>query len=41
MREDLSKDGIHPDQENGYTVLTNLINIEIDKIIQSESSRNK
>ena len=41
MREDLSDDGIHPNQQNGYTVLTNLINMEIDKIIQSESSKIK
>ena len=36
MREDLSDDGIHPNQENGYAILINLINSELEKINQSE-----
>ena len=36
MREDLSDDGIHPNQENGYNVLSNLINLELEKINQPQ-----
>lgn len=36
MREDLSDDGIHPNYEKGYELLTRLINAEIQKIEQAE-----
>ena len=36
MREDLSDDGIHPNYERGYKVLTKLINDEIQRIEQAE-----
>ena len=36
MREDLSDDGIHPNQDIGYAVLIDLINSELDKISQCE-----
>ena len=36
MREDLSDDGVHPNQNKGYAVLINLINSELEKINQSE-----
>ena len=36
MREDLSDDGIHPNYEKGYKVLTKLVNDEIQKIEQAE-----
>ena len=36
MREDLSDDGIHPNYEKGYKVLTKLINDEIQRIEQAE-----
>ena len=38
MREDLSDDGVHPNRNKGYDVLTKLINAEIEKISQSEMS---
>lgn len=34
MRTDLSDDGIHPNNENGYKILTQLINSEIEKLQQ-------
>ena len=36
MREDLSDDGIHPNYEKGYEVLTRLVIAEIQKIEQAE-----
>ena len=36
MREDLSDDGIHPNYDKGYVVLTRLVNAEIQKIEQAE-----
>ena len=38
MREDLSDDGIHPNYERGYKVLTKLINEEIQRIEQAEDA---
>ena len=32
MREDLSDDGLHPNNEFGYPILTELINAELEKI---------
>lgn len=32
MREDLSDDGVHPNQKNGYKVFASLINTELEKI---------
>ena len=32
MREDLSDDGLHPNNEFGYPILTELINTELEKI---------
>jgi len=42
MREDLSSDGIHPNQVGGYDILINLINEELKKVKPkcSESSEN-
>lgn len=42
MREDLSSDGIHPNQVGGYDILINLINEELKKVKSkySESSEN-
>ena len=37
MRKDLSDDGIHPNQGNGYSLLAELINFELDKIIECEN----
>ena len=39
MREDLSDDGIHPNYEKGYEVLTRLINAEIQKIEQLKQNK--
>lgn len=36
MREDLSDDGLHPNQEKGYDILIKLINTELEKIYESE-----
>ena len=36
MREDLSDDGVHPNREFGYPILTDLINAELEKLSQSE-----
>ena len=41
MREDLSDDGVHPNLNKGYKVLTDLINLELEKINQSELSNQK
>lgn len=41
MREDLSDDGIHPNQEKGYNVLTSLINLELEKMRCSECENSK
>ncbi len=40
MREDLSDDGIHPNQTNGYDLLAALINHELEKINQNEQAEN-
>ena len=39
MREDLSDDGVHPNQNQGYSLLTKLLNAEIEKINQKNSGQ--
>ncbi len=38
MREDLSDDGVHPNQKDGYRVLSNLINNELKKLNANQSN---
>lgn len=40
MREDLSDDGIHPNLNNGYKLLIELINSELEKMAQTEHLSN-
>lgn len=41
MREDLSDDGVHPNQQKGYETLAKLINIELERINDLEQSISK
>lgn len=39
MREDLSDDGVHPNQGNGYNVLAGLINSVLEKVDATECEK--
>lgn len=39
MREDLSDDGVHPNQEDGYKVLAGLINSALEKVDATECEK--